>query len=250
MYPHRIRLRGPWDCEPLAALAFSAGGVARETAAPLPAKRRMSIPCRWGEGGLADFSGRVRFRRRFGWVADLAPHERAWLTFAGVEGSAVVRLNDRLLGEHEPSTEPFEFETTSLLQARNELVVVVEAAGGGGLWGEVALEVRCSAYLRNVRWWTSTAGDAAYLQVSGEVVGTAERPLELYALLDGTTVIYSTLPASPAGEPFCLGSEPIEKIRHSADDARAGPEHHVRIELVNGAVKWYCIEGEIVARPF
>src|SRR6266404_1505748 len=157
MYPHRIRLRGPWDCEPLARLAFDADGTARETDGPLPAKTRMTIPCRWGEGRLGDFSGRVRFRRSFGWLANLAPHERVWLTFGGVDGSAEVCFNGRLLGTHRDPVAPFEFEVTSLLQPRNELTVLVEASGGsGGLWGEVALEVRCLAYLRSLRWRMSS----------------------------------------------------------------------------------------------
>ena len=49
MYPHRIRLRGPWECEPLAR----AGG------GPLPPPCRITMPCRWGEAGLADFAGRL-----------------------------------------------------------------------------------------------------------------------------------------------------------------------------------------------
>jgi beta-galactosidase/beta-glucuronidase len=136
MYPHRIRLRGPWECEPLARLG------ADDRAEPPPA-RRMTMPCRWGEAGLADFAGRVRFRRRFGYPGRIDSHERVWLTFAGIEAVAEVRLNDHFLGRREGKDGPFEFEVTPLLQARNELIVDVEAASDrGGLWGEVALEVR------------------------------------------------------------------------------------------------------------
>jgi len=134
MYPHRIRLRGPWDYEPLARAARSDE--------PLPPRGRMTMPGRWGEGGLGEFAGRVRFRRRFGWPGRIDAHERVWLTFAGAEAVAEVWLNGRCLGRHEgPGS--FEFDVTGLLQLRNDLNVEVEAPGGsGGLWGEVALEVR------------------------------------------------------------------------------------------------------------
>jgi hypothetical protein len=245
MYPHRIRLRGPWDCEPLARLAFDVDGTARAAEGSVPAKRRMSIPCRWGESGLGDFSGRVLFRRHFGWLANIAPHERIWLTFEGVDGLAEVCLNGRSLGTYQGPPAPFEFKVASLLQSRNELTVVVEASGGnGGIWGEVALEVRCSAYLRGVRWRMSSAGDRPLLHVSGEVVGIADRPLELYALIDGSTVLYSTVDPTPAGQSFSLTSEPIDLISRPG---QAANEHFIRIELVNGAVVWYGIEGIVDA---
>src|SRR5947209_8061277 len=160
MYPHRIRLRGPWECEPLA----------RHGGGPLPPPGRMTMPCRWADGGLPDFAGRVRFRRRFGYPGRIDAYERVWLTFAGVGGAAEVRLNGQPLGRHE-GPGPFEFEVTPLLQARNELTVEVDApAGDGGLWGEVALEVRCTAFLRAVRVWI-TGGGRADLHAAGEVVG-------------------------------------------------------------------------------
>jgi beta-galactosidase/beta-glucuronidase len=104
----------------------------------------MTMPCRWSEGGLPDFAGRVRFRRRFGYPGRIDANERVWLTFAGAASVADVSLNGRFLGRHEGADEPFEFEVTSLLRDRNELIVEVESpTGDGGLWGEVALEIRC-----------------------------------------------------------------------------------------------------------
>src|SRR5436309_4806058 len=126
-YPHRIRLRGPWECEPLA----------RAGVGPLPPPCRMTLPGRWGAGGLGDFAGRARFRRRFGYPGRIDAHERVWLTFAGVDAAADVRLNDHPLGRHAGAFEPFEFEVTALLRPRNDLVVEVESPGNGGLWGEV-----------------------------------------------------------------------------------------------------------------
>ena len=46
MYPHRIRLRGPWECQPLAR----AGDVPEPSRPPF----RVTMPCRWREAGLGD----------------------------------------------------------------------------------------------------------------------------------------------------------------------------------------------------
>src|SRR5262249_18475999 len=176
MYPHRIRLRGPYSFEPLARISGNE---------PLPPAGRVTMPARWGESGLRGFAGRVRFRRSFGYPGRIDAEERVWLTFAGVEGVAEVRLNGHDLGQRDGALGPFEFEVTPLLQVRNELEVDVEAASdSGGLWGDVALEIRRTAYLRSVRLWATRSGEAADLHVAGEVVGTCDGSLDLYLLLD------------------------------------------------------------------
>jgi beta-galactosidase/beta-glucuronidase len=142
MYPHRIRLRGPWECEPLARFLIGGDGRKEEITTNLPAPRKMTMPCRWSEGGLNDFSGRVRFRRHFGYPGRIDNNERVWLTFAGFDATAHIWLNDQFLGRQE-GDRPFEFEVTKLLAVRNDLRVEVEGeAETGGLWGEVALEIR------------------------------------------------------------------------------------------------------------
>src|SRR5262245_4250122 len=204
------------------------------------------MPCHFAGAGLGDFAGRVRFLRRFGYPGRIDDYERVWLTFAGASDAAEVCLNGHALGRPAKPAEPFEWEITPLLQARNLLAVEVEASGGhGGLWGEVALEVRCTAWLRGVSAWAEEAPEetrflretgfltpGARLHLSGEVVGTAERPLELYALLDNATVAYSVVDAAPGGQPFRLaGDRPLTPGGHA-----------VRVELVNGASVWYVWE--------
>src|SRR5438105_11522847 len=137
MYPHRIRLRGPWQCEPLARAVRQADGRLDMVTEALPPPWRIIMPCRWGEAGLADFAGRVRFRRRFGMPRHLDAHEAVWLTFTGVDAAANVNLNGRFLGRQEQAKQPFEFDITVLLQERNELVVDVEAPAGNGYLDEV-----------------------------------------------------------------------------------------------------------------
>src|SRR5262245_251699 len=146
MYPHRIRLRGPWNCEPLSRRLEHPDGRIEMIDQGLPPALRMTLPCRWSEGGLAHFAGRVRYRRSFGIPRQLDDCERVWLTFAGADSRASIWLNDRFLGEHDGAADPFEFEVTLLLRDRNELIAEVESRETtGGLYGEVALEVRARA---------------------------------------------------------------------------------------------------------
>jgi hypothetical protein len=190
MYPHRIRLRGPWESEP-----------------------------------LGDSGNRVRFRRRFGRPRRLDPGDVVWLTFVGLDTAALVTLNGRLLGRHEQGPEPFEFEVTELLRERNELLVDLEAVSGNR--GEVALEVRASAFLRQLSARSQLFEAKAQLHIHGEAVGTSDRPLDLYVLLDRSTIAYRTILPTPAGEPFDLVC---------VADASLGT---LQVELVNGAVIWY-----------
>src|ERR1051325_6749779 len=98
MYPHRIRLRGPWECEPLAPpspptpLAVGQASQSdRQAGKPdLPAegnRRRVTMPCRWADAGLAGYRGLARFTRKFGYPGkadrDIEP---IWLPCAGCPG--------------------------------------------------------------------------------------------------------------------------------------------------------------------
>lgn len=196
MYPHRIRLRDPWQCETL-------------------------------EGG------RVYWRRRFGYPGRIDDCERVWLTFSGVASAAAIRLNDQPLGT---AGGDFEFEVTALLRQRNE--VVVEMAVGDGLpWDEVAMEVRRTAWLRAVRVACVREGERLRLHVAGEVAGSAERPLEVYVILDRSNVAYGLAEAAPAGRGFSLDSEEL-----AAERCEPAGTHGVRVDLVDGATVWYTVE--------
>lgn len=225
MYPHRIRLRGPWKCEPLSAVRFPppAQGETRTADDEKPA----------AESGQRTAESGVRFRRSFGYPGRIDAHERVWLTFAGIGDEAEVRLNDHLLGRIVASSE---FEVTSLLRRRNELIVEIEGTSEqGGLWGEVALEVRCAAYLRNLRSFSTLKGDSVDLRVSGQVVGTAERSLELYLLVDRSVVGYQVVTATAEGQAF-------EFVVHDLPAAKLP----IQVDLVNGAIVWYTSNSVLV----
>ena len=139
MYPHRIRLHGPWECEPLAA---------PDQPVP-PPPRRFVPPARLRDAGLSDFAGRVRLTRRFGFPGRIDEYEHVWLTFANVVGQADVALNGTTLCSGRSAG--LEFEATSLLAPRNRLEVILDAdLGDAGLVGEVALEIRRDAFLHAV----------------------------------------------------------------------------------------------------
>jgi hypothetical protein len=200
-YPHRMRLREPWH--------------------------RQSTP----EG--------THCRRRFGYPGRIDDFERVWLVFDGLVGSATISLNGQVLGQYDGQGRSFEFDVTSLLQPRNELSLVIEdASSHEQLWDEVAIEVRCLAWLRDVQ--VRLADDCGVcLDVNGFVAGTSVGPLELYVVLDRTPLLYTTVDASPAGESFALRSEPL------SEDAIAKSPIPVRVELVNGAVPWYTLDLEV-----
>jgi hypothetical protein len=219
MYPHRIRLHGPWECEPLAA---------PDQPVPLP-PRRFVPPARLRDAGLGDFAGRVRLTRRFGYPGRIDEYEHVWLTFADVVGRVDVALNGTTLGSGRSAG--LEFEATSLLSSRNRLEVILEAdSGDAGLVGEVALEIRRDAFLRAV---AAQRGPGGIIRVTGLVVGTSVMPLELYALADGKHVYYSSITASAAGQPFEFVFTPER------------PPPQVQVELVCVAERWYVVEAPV-----
>jgi len=177
----------------------------------------------WKSQPLSDS---VRWSRRFGYPGRIDADERVWLTFSGFGGRVEVALNGRVLGCHN-DTPAFDHEATRLLDVRNELVLVV--AGGGETLGDVALEIRRTAFLRSVR----AEADGGRIRVTGEVVGSAERPLELYVLLDGHSIHYMTIDPAADGRAF------------EVDTEQTGGT--VRVELVDGGSVWYEVELPLAA---
>jgi hypothetical protein len=210
MYPHRIRLRGPWECEPLASDL-------------LP--RRVFMPSGWLDAGLAGFRGKACFSRKFGYPGNADPAtEHIWLTCDGLSGCRTIVLNGKTLSEDACTS--FSFDVTKLLAQRNKLDVTIEGTNETeGLWGEVALEIRKDAYLSKVR---VERADAA-VRIVGRVVGIADRPLELYTMIDGKHADYRTIAPTDAGAPFEI----------DIADANA---LSVRLDLIHVSTIWYAVE--------
>lgn len=210
MYPHRIRLRGPWEWE-------------------ADDKGRVTMPCRWSDLGLGEGVRRVRFHRRFGLPRKLDPHERVWLTFTEAGGVTGIWLNEHPLERSNRAEASFEFEVTELLAARNHLQVEAEGTiGDDPVWDEVALEIRCTAYLRDMHVWPEQTEAGPCLHAAGTVVGASKQPLEVYVLCANRTVAYAPV---TAGRPFEVISDPLGDLQGD-----------IRVELVCGAVVWYTVE--------
>lgn len=210
MYPHRIRLRGPWECVP--------------TGPGAPPPRRVTMPRSWQELELGDYHGPVRFVRKFGYPGKADPQiEHIWLSCSGVGGCRSIHLNAQLIAES--PTPNFESDVTPLLSARNEIEIHVDAAVR--LWDEVVLEIRRDAYLANVQ----IERDDSALHLRGVVIGSAPGPLELYTLVDNRNADYRTITPTPAGQAFHISMAGIDAA------ARA-----IRIELVHVSTVWFRVE--------
>jgi hypothetical protein len=208
MYPHRIRLRGPWE---------------HETNGQPPT--RITLPSPWPE--LMRGEERVVVRRRFGYPGRIDANERVWLIAEGVEVNVMATLNGNELRAERSPVRCFADDVTTLLKERNllelELVGPFEDSSGSSTPLEIALEIRATAWLENVRRQQED-GD----WVTGRVVGESPGPLDLYLLAEGRNVGYQAIGASPAGEPFrfAVGAE----------------DRNLRVELVHVAQVWYVVE--------
>ena len=242
MYPHRIRLRGPWNCEPIAQRG-------NESAKPLPAACLLTMPCRWCDSLLREFTGRVRFRRAFGYPGRIDVYERVWLTLTGLAGAAEMALNGTPLTGGVEVGATREFDVTRLLRSRNELVVELDGTvGQGEVWHEVALEVRCTAFLRDLKRIAILIEDGIELRVTGQVIGEAERPLELYVLLEGKVVSYQVVTATNAGSVFDVHVTDLPKDQWREKDGQIKPVM-VQVDLVNGATVWFSSSEQVIPQP-
>lgn len=203
-YPHAIRLRGPWQCQPL----LRVGGGS------LPPPSRVFPPCTWGTVCGSDFFGTVRFTRAFHPPSALDSHERVWLTVEGADARGEVTLNGRYLGGVDGYAVPASWDVTELLKAQNELKIDVEClddASGmgrlghehrpGGITGEVRLEIRSSSFVEDLAVWAVLAPSSGVpvLAVSGTVIGGTVGSQALVVNGLGRELLYAE---ATAGERF------------------------------------------------
>jgi beta-mannosidase len=220
-----MRLHGPWDYEPLARTLIQGDGRIETVSGHLPGPGRLKLPAPLHGTPLEGFRGRIRWRRRFHPPRTLEQHEHLWLVFEGVDYFADVSLNGAPLGRHQGYFEPFEFDATPLVAARNELVVEtdcpVEAdpasqrlirgqreklqpGWSAALWGDVALEVRSVAFLRHVQVHSELLGPRGTITVTGLAVGQPGVGLTLQLSVAGAWQSPQKIAASPDGTPFQL----------------------------------------------
>jgi hypothetical protein len=214
MYPHRIRLRGPWELK-----------SASEAAA-----RRVNLPARWVDLGWTTGPCSASLIRRFGLPRILDSYEREFITCSGIQGASEWTLNGELMCSWPATIAYGEFEVTGRLLQRNLLDVRIDSQSeAGGPWGEVALEIRGRHYLKNVEIIDDVA--------KGLVVGDSYARLELYILRQGKTVRYENVTASQTGIPFSF-DVPCDQTPLNLMSRSLG----WRIELVEGANRWFTVE--------
>ncbi|MEX2317647.1 MAG: hypothetical protein WD669_10885 [Pirellulales bacterium] len=147
---HTIRLRGPWQLEPVARFVPRPDGTYLPVKDDLPAAARATMPADWSASFGADFLGRVRYHRVFQKPTGLEAGERVWLVVEPPTSRGTVSLGGMELGEVAHDGPPGRFEITKQLEDHNRLEVIVEhpTPGGacdcsrpGGLVGEVRLEI-------------------------------------------------------------------------------------------------------------
>ena len=185
MYPHRIRLRGPWDLTTTTGLS-----------------RRVLFPATWEVAGLPNYVGPVAFARRFGYPGRIDAHERVWLVGQGVSGPAEIVFQDQPLGRVAGG---FAFEVTARLRDRNLLKVSLEIiAGQTRLWDDIALEVRATAYLEGI------VQDGR--RIRGRIAGTSEGPLDVYVLAADRTCGYCQTKAEEEFAIECDGAATPSRI--------------------------------------
>lgn len=130
---HTIRLRGPWEYEPLECMDDR----------PLPPSGKVKLPCDWHEL-LGDFRGTIRFRRAFHTPTGLNLGEQVWLIIDAFYEESSVKLNDKPLGEFSTADCPARYNITALLTDDANLLEVRVTHFGeqpGGLMGDVRLEI-------------------------------------------------------------------------------------------------------------
>jgi hypothetical protein len=157
MMPHVIRLRGPWQYEPLARTRRLADGSSQIVPGPLPHPGEITLPSDWGGSLGLDFRGRVRFLRRFNRPTGLESVDRVELVIPCVDAFGSVALNQRPLATIPPGLNEFRLDIRSRLELHNLLVVEVElpecdassaplprgdrTGCAGGMPGDVRLEI-------------------------------------------------------------------------------------------------------------
>lgn len=187
------------------------------------------MPCRWPGAGLSGFRGLARFSRKFGYPGRIDEFEHVWLTCVGCSGCREVRVNQQVVAQD--CREGFACEITPLLAQRNLLEVLIDGqTDEAGLWGDVALEIRQAAYLADIQARRTEDG----VQITGNVVGAAPQPLELYTIIDGAHADYRIIQPSREGQPFRVDLPGIRAVKTA-----------IRVELVHVSCIWYVAEPSL-----
>lgn len=195
MYPHFIRLRGPW-----------------ETVDDAGQKRRIHMPGDWHTIAAQQ----RHLSRKFG-LPRLLDADESVILVCNFVGLTECALNGSSLAASHVAKDAIEFEITKLLQPRNEVIMTWSASTEPP---EVALEIRGPVFLRDVH---PTADGWA-----GQVIGESRKHLEVHLLAQGRAV--ARVPVQ-ANRPFVVNRP--EVMPEGAYNPQAPPWSLELIEMAN-----------------
>jgi hypothetical protein len=156
---HTIRLRGPWQLEPVFRYVRRDDGGFDHVTDDLPAAARMHVPADWSAAFGSDFLGRVRYKRTFHTPPGLVPEERVWLVVEPQRSEACIILakeKQHLVGFVYSGKAAGRFDITQDLDPVSHLEIYIDHPAvdtersriteaelllPGGLIGEIRLEI-------------------------------------------------------------------------------------------------------------
>src|SRR5262245_13236267 len=120
---HTIRLRGPWQLEPVARFVPQADGTYRPVNDDLPQPARVNMPADWASAGGQDFLGRVKCSRGFNTPTGLESGHKVFLVVEEPRSEACILLAGKLVGVVYPGESTSRFDITDRLQVHNHLEI-------------------------------------------------------------------------------------------------------------------------------
>src|SRR3954447_24002615 len=140
--PHIIRLRGPWNYEPLVRYVPTDDGRIEERKDNLPVADSINFPADWR--GILDgrFNGLIRFTRLFHRPSGLTANSRSWLVIDDVDNVPKVSLNDNELVESQTRSPTgtngsTSFDIGRLLRPQNRLSVTLDSRPRGSVFSAI-----------------------------------------------------------------------------------------------------------------
>lgn len=240
MYPHTIRLRGPWNYELRGEHGAQSGSI--------------SMPCVLPAAEGQTFS----FTRGFNWLAKIDDDEAVHLYARGAVGRCQFLLNGQAIGEHQGVWGTARWDVTSLLRGRNNLTIesqspTVDTLGFNpygslgpvsGVVGDVYLSVehRSIAALGplTLEAYASEQGGrlTGRLEVTADADFLGPHPLRVGVTLDGEPIFEQELSLSTEKEPAVVAIEGDNLPVQEWLPRRFGRPHlhELKVELRTGGV--------------
>lgn len=207
MYPHQIRLRGPWEAV--------VGGRS-----PI----RIQLPAEWDQLTLLPGNEEVNLMRHFGRPRLFDEDEKVFL-ICRYPGTVAAELNGHILRIANRFQHSTEWTVTEQLKPRNVLTVALKVANLDRP-PEVTLEIRGPVYLQDVTF--------GHNNISGKVMGQFRQNLELHLLRNGRL---ETTISGQANQEFAF--QLTQEVDADSDDWN---NHTWSVELVEAANCWFKVE--------